>query len=153
MKFLFCLFGVLGIVVLDQSVKALVVAQVALQERIPLVPGLLTLTHIRNFGAAYNLMTGFALFLILVPGLIMLGGLLYLAFRAERLPLMVRLSATMILGGGLGNLTDRIRLGYVVDFLDIRIIPVFNVADMFITAGCLLLVLYLLFFDRNKDAS
>jgi signal peptidase II len=153
MKFLFCLFGVLGIVALDQSVKALVVAQVELQDRIPLVPGLLTLTHIRNFGAAYNLMTGFALFLILVPGLIMLGGLLYLAFRAERLPPMVRLSVTMIIGGGLGNLTDRIRLGYVVDFLDIRIIPVFNVADMFITAGCLLLVLYLLFFDRKNDAS
>lgn len=153
MKFLFCLFGILGILALDQSVKALVVAQVALQERIPLVPGLLTLTHIRNFGAAYNFMTGFALFLILVPGLIMLGGLVYLAFRAERLSPMVRLSASMIIGGGLGNLTDRIRLGYVVDFLDIRIIPVFNVADMFITAGCLLLVLYLLFFDRNKDAS
>lgn len=153
MKFLICLFGALGIVVLDQSVKALVVAQVALQERIPLVPGLLTLTHIRNFGAAYNLMTGFALFLILVPGLIMLGGLVYLALRADRLSPVVRASATMIIGGGLGNLTDRIRLGYVVDFLDIRIIPVFNVADMFITAGCLLLVLYLLFFDGKNHAS
>lgn len=153
MRFLYCLLGVLGITVLDQAIKALVVAQVALQARIPLIPGLLTLTHIRNFGAAYNLLSGFSLFLILVPGLMMAGGLVYLALRGDRLAPMVRISMTMVIGGGLGNLIDRIRIGYVVDFLDIRIIPVFNVADMFITAGCLLLVLYLLFFDRSDHAS
>lgn len=150
MKFLLCLLGAAGITVLDQAVKAVVVSQLALGVRIPLLDGLLTLTHIRNFGAAYNLMSGYGLFLIVVPGLVMTGGLLYLAFRGDRLAPMLRLAATMIIGGGAGNLTDRIRLGYVVDFLDIRIIPVFNVADMFITAGCALMILYLLFFDRKQ---
>lgn len=153
MKFLFCLFGVLGIVLLDQAVKDFIVQSLSLSQRIPLPGGLLTITHVRNYGAAYNLLSGYSGILIFVPGIIMLSGLVFLALWRNRLHPMAMTAAAMIIGGGAGNLVDRISKGYVVDFLDIRVIPVFNVADIFITAGCGLLVIYLLFFDGKQHAS
>lgn len=138
------------IVGLDQWVKDMVVRQIDLFQVIPVIPGVFDITHIRNDGAAYNLFSQFPLLLILMPAAVMLVGLVYMAYAAKRKPTVLMLAISLVIGGGLGNLLDRIDKGYVVDFFDIHIIPVFNIADMSICAGCALLFIYLIFIDGKQ---
>jgi signal peptidase II len=69
--------------------------------------------------------------------------------RKKGRPLMMT-SVALIAGGGIGNLIDRIALGYVVDYLDFRVFPIFNLADIAVCVGCGLLVVYVLFFDGKQ---
>lgn len=150
MKLAFYYLIVAGIVCLDQWIKSIIVDQIDLFQVIPVIPGVFDITHIRNNGAAYNLFSQFPVLLIVLPALVMLAGLVYMAYAHKRKPVTLLLSIAMVIGGGLGNLIDRINKGYVVDFFDIHIIPVFNVADMFICAGCALLFIYLIFIDGKQ---
>lgn len=131
----------------DQIIKWMVVHSLVMYEKIPILGGLVTVTNIRNSGAAYNLFSDMTWLLILFPGIVMAFGLIYIGVKSKTSNKMLMLALSMVIGGGLGNLIDRITKGYVVDFLDIKIIPVFNVADMFICVGCGLLFIYLLFVD------
>ena len=139
------------IVVLDQLAKYLTVANIALYDAIPFIPGLLELTYIQNTGAAFSSFEGqqwlFALIFVLFTGMI-----LYEYFK-KPMPFtaLERWCIAAVYAGGLGNVIDRVRLGYVVDmfateFMDF---PVFNVADCFITCGCILLLIHLIFFNKN----
>jgi signal peptidase II len=141
---------VVGIVCLDQIVKGIIVEEVDLLEVIPVIPGAFDITHIQNDGAAYNLFSQFPLMLIVMPAIVMLAGLVYMAYAFNKKPTVLITAISLVIGGGLGNLIDRINKGYVVDFFDIHIIPIFNVADMFITAGCALLFIYLIFIDGKQ---
>ena len=131
----------------DQIIKWMVVHSLVMYEKIPILGGLVTVTNIRNSGAAYNLFSDMTWLLIFFPGIVMAFGLIYIGVKSKTSNKMLMLALSMVIGGGLGNLIDRITEGYVVDFLDIKIIPVFNVADMFICVGCGLLFIYLLFVD------
>jgi len=141
---------VVAIVGLDQWVKDIVVRQIDLFQVIPVIPGVFDITHIRNDGAAYNLFSQFPLLLIIMPALVMLAGLVYMAYASKKKPSILLLAFSLVIGGGLGNLLDRIDKGYVVDYFDIHIIPVFNIADMSICAGCALLFIYLIFIDGKQ---
>jgi len=150
MNFLFY-YGIVALIVgTDQLVKWVVENQIPLFDRIPLIDNILTLTNIRNTGAAYNLFSQMHWLLVVFPGLIMAMGLVFVALKAKSANSVLMVSFAMIIGGGLGNLIDRILKGYVVDFFDIRIIPVFNVADICITIGCGLLFIYLIFMDGKQ---
>jgi signal peptidase II len=138
------------IAAIDQITKFQIVSQLELFDRIPVIDGIFTITHIRNTGAAYNLLSQVPWLLIIVPGLVMLAGLVFLGMRYKQSPRLLLMAVSMVIGGGLGNLIDRIAKGYVVDFFDIQIIPVFNMADIFICTGCGLLFIYLIFFDGKK---
>jgi len=131
----------------DQIIKWMVVHSLVMYEKIPILGGLVTVTNIRNSGAAYNLFSDMTWLLIFFPCIVMALGLIYIGVKSKTSNKMLMLALSMVIGGGLGNLIDRITKGYVVDFLDIKIIPVFNVADMFICVGCGLLFIYLLFVD------
>ena len=138
-------------VILDQITKYLTVANIGLYERIPFLPGLLNLTYVRNTGAAFSSFEGmqwlFALIFIIFTGLI-----LWEYFKKPMgFSKFDRFCIAAIYGGGLGNMIDRVRMGYVVDMIetDFMTFPVFNVADIFITCGCALLLVSLIFF--NKD--
>lgn len=137
---------------LDQFVKAIIINQVDLFEKIPVIPGLFDITHIRNDGAAYNMFSQVPLLLIVMPALVMLAGFVYLGLAYKKSDSLLMVAITMVIGGGLGNLVDRISKGYVVDYFDIHIIPIFNVADIFICIGCGLLFIYLIFIDGKKHA-
>lgn len=140
------------VVLLDQATKLLVVAEMQLYETHTLVPGLLNLTHIRNSGVAFGLLNSaeFA-YKPLVMTVIAMVALLGVGLYASQLPIAhrwARIGLALILGGAAGNLIDRARQGYVVDFVDAYWrgwhFWAFNVADAAITVGVGLLILDLL---------
>jgi len=138
--------------VADQVSKALVVAALDRGEYVDVVGDLLRIWYVQNTGAAFSLMPG-ALWLFLpvtVVALVMIG-YFFRAFR-ERGP-WIHVVLGTILAGTLGNLTDRLRLGYVVDFISVGIgdarFPTFNVADSAVVVGIGVLVLYLTFAERR----
>lgn len=139
------------IVVLDQLAKYLTVANIALYDAIPFIPGLLELTYIQNTGAAFSSFEGqqwlFALIFVLFTGMI-----LYEYFK-KPMPFssLERWCIAAIYGGGLGNMIDRVRLGYVVDMIHTTFMdfPVFNVADCFITCGCAVMMVSLFLCNKG----
>ncbi len=145
-----------AIIVLDQAVKKAVTAAMTLHESIPVINHVFHITYIQNTGAAFSLMEGFRLLLILLPAVLILAAMVYMFVKRKTSHPMLLLSLAFICGGGLGNVIDRAVLGYVVDYLDFRVFPIFNVADIFVCLGCGLLVTYLLFLDgkaseKNKN--
>ena len=140
-----------AIVAVDQITKYLTVANIALYADVPFLPGLLQLTYVQNTGAAFSSFEGqqwlFALIFLVFTGLIVWE------YRKKSMGFTTLewWCIAAIYGGGLGNMIDRVRLGYVVDMIETTFItfPVFNVADCFITCGCIALMAHLILF--NKD--
>ena len=136
---------------LDQFTKFLTVANIALFSKVDFLPGLFSLTYVQNDGAAFSMLEGqqwlfavvFAIFAIFIIW----------EFSKKRMPFTTfeRFCIVAVFAGGLGNMIDRLRLGYVVDMIHTDFInfPVFNVADIFITCGCILLMLHLIFFNKE----
>ncbi len=127
----------------DQISKGFIVAEMSVNQTIPVIEDIFHITYIRNFGAAFSILQGKQLLLIIVTFIALTAILLYLAGKRKKDHWLLSLSLSFIAGGGFGNLIDRIRLGYVVDFFDFRVFPVFNVADICVCTGCGLLILYL----------
>lgn len=139
---------IIGAVALDQLVKYLVVQGMALGESIPVIEGIFHITRYHNTGAAFSSFEGQRVLLTALPCILIAVGLIYLwRYRRESRLLLVPIA--MIIGGGIGNLIDRALLGYVVDMFDFRVFPIFNVADSFVTVGCILLCIYVLLGTGN----
>jgi signal peptidase II len=130
-----------AVVVLDQSVKAIVRATLGGGRVIELLGGAVRLDYTSNTGAAFGIFRAGGLLFALIASAVSLGIVLYYR-RIAASPLVVRVALGLILGGAVGNLIDRLRFGYVIDFIDLRWWPVFNVADSSIVVGVCLLVLY-----------
>ena len=111
---------------------------------------LLDFTYVRNDGAAYSILEGKQTLLIVFTLLLMIGIFAYMITYRKQISKLEKLSLSLILGGGIGNLIDRIMMGYVIDFFNIHIIPVFNVADIGITIGCILFAITVLFLDKKN---
>ena len=147
-----------AIVVLDQGTKAIVVRSLALHEYVPLVDGLLSLSHVHNRGAAFGLLSDWDVpYQSVLLSVLSLCALAAIALYFVRLPPAARLpraARALVLGGAGGNLIDRARLGYVVDFVHAywreHQWPDFNLADSAITVGVALLVLDIL---RSSETS
>ena len=141
-----------AVVVFDQLTKALVVRQIGLHDYVPLVDGLVSLSHVRNHGAAFGLLSDWNLpYQSLLLSTLSLAALTAIATYFVRLPVAARLPRTalaLVLGGAVGNVIDRLRLGYVVDFVHVYWReyqwPDFNAADSAITIGVALLVIDIL---------
>ncbi len=138
----------------DLFTKALVVANIVVGDSIDVVGDLVQFWHAQNAGAAFSMLQGGQL-LFLVVSVVALGMIAYFhrAFREHSRWLQVVLG--LVLGGTLGNLTDRLRQGSVTDFIsvgfgDVRF-PTFNVADSSIVVGIGLLVVYLVVVDRRRE--
>ena len=136
---------------LDQAIKYLVVQSMSLYETIPVLQDIFHITYIHNTGAAFSMMEGLRGLLIFLPLFMILAALIFMIVkRRDGHPLLMT-SVALIAGGGIGNLIDRIALGYVVDYLDFRVFPIFNLADICVCVGCGLLVLYVIFFDGKQN--
>ena len=125
---------------LDQATKWWMLQRLTLGESLPLLPGIFHLTLVRNPGIAFGLFAGqggmvLGLALLLVAVLVVT-----VKSKPSAWPLPVSWAMGLILGGALGNLLDRLRFGAVVDFLDFRVWPVFNLADSAITIGAALIL-------------
>lgn len=151
MQYLFMALFVLGVTAADQISKVLVVQNIPLYSQVEVIPGLVHLTYVRNTGAAFSLFQGMQ-WLFLVVFLALTVAIIW-EFSKKRLPFttLERWCIAAIYAGGLGNMIDRLRLGYVIDMIKVEFIsfPVFNVADCFVTCGCILLILHLTFFNRE----
>lgn len=142
-----------AVIVLDIWTKALVLARIELHEAIPVIPNFFQLVHVRNTGAAFGIGANAASKVI--PMLLNAGAIavfcvvVVYAFRSAISDRLLQTGLHLILGGAVGNLLDRFRLGYVVDFLDVYVgnhhWPAFNVADSAICIG-----IALLFLDMRK---
>ena len=130
--------------VLDFVSKQFVISGMELDQVISVIPGVFDLHHIRNYGAAFSTMQNKRIFLIASTVIMMAALCVYAVKMGQKISKAERIALAMIVGGGIGNLIDRIFLGYVTDFLDIHIIPIFNIADCFVTVGCFLLVIAVL---------
>ena len=151
MQFLFFALFAVGIVAADQITKLLVLAEIPLFGHVDAVPGLFHLTYVQNTGAAFSSFEGMRwMFVVLF---IILTVLIFVEYFKKPMPFTTfeRWCIAAIYGGGLGNMIDRVRLGYVVDMIktDFMNFPVFNVADCFITCGCIALLVSLVFFNRE----
>ena len=150
-NFLFyCLFAAI-IVAADQWTKWLVLEHIPLFQQVKAIPGLFHLTYRQNTGAAFSSFEGMR-WLFVGIFVVVTVALLYEYFK-KPMPFtgFERWCLAAIYGGALGNVIDRIRLGYVVDMICVDFInfPVFNVADCFITCGCIALMVHVLFFNKK----
>lgn len=151
MQFLFMSLFALGIVALDQWTKFLVVENIPLYGHVDAIPGLFHFTYVRNTGAAFSAFEG-AQWLFAIIFLALTAAVFFEYFK-KRQPFTTfeRWMIASIYGGGVGNMIDRVRFGYVVDMIEVDFMrfAVFNVADIFITCGCILLILHLAFFNKE----
>jgi signal peptidase II len=146
------------IVVADQIVKALVRSRLALHESVTVIPGFFDLTRVHNTGAAYGFLDAvdfpFKTVLLACVAVAALVGLGVYATRLDQSQPLTRLGLTLVMGGAVGNLIDRVSAGYVLDFVDIYSgnwhFWAFNVADSAITIGVVLMVLELLGLGRVR---
>lgn len=125
---------VLSIFMLDQASKLYIVRVMEIGDSIPVINNIFYITYLQNFGAAFGILQHQTALFIIIAVLLMVAVLYYY----PRLPQgyrLLRIGIGMQLGGALGNMLDRVRMGAVIDFFDFRIWPVFNIADMAIVVG------------------
>jgi signal peptidase II len=147
---LMSLFAAL-IVAADQFSKWLVVTKIPMYAEVPAIDKLFHFTHVHNYGAAFSSFSGMIwlfslIFLVLTVAIIW-------EFRKKALGFhqFERWCIVAVYAGGLGNMIDRLRLGYVVDMIELEFMrfAVFNVADCFITCGCIAMMVSLIFFNKE----
>ncbi len=127
--------------VCDQLTKAITVASLTPGQSLPLLPHVLHVTYVQNTGAAFGLFKGQQLVFI-VFSIIVIAWMIRELLTKPAMDKVRRWACALLLGGAAGNLIDRLRFGYVVDFIDLRVWPVFNIGDSAITIGVSLLVLH-----------
>lgn len=140
---------VIAIVALDQLTKALITSSLNVGQSVPLIPGFLHFTLVRNTGMAFGLLSGsdipFKAVVVTLLSVAAMAAVTYYALKSPQAERVTRIGLTFVLGGALGNIIDRVRLGYVVDFIDVFYRdthwPAFNVADTCICVGVGLLLL------------
>lgn len=140
--------------IVDQISKILIVKLIDINHSVEVIKNFFYLTYTHNTGAAFSILTGQRIFLILIAVAILI--ILFNHIRKNKVKEKIEiLSFSLIIGGSLGNLLDRIVRGYVIDFVDIKIFgynfPVFNIADTFIVIGVFLLLIETLRKERKND--
>ena len=151
MQALYMILFAAGIVAADQITKYLTLVYIPLHAQVDVLPGVVGLTYVKNTGAAFSSFEGMqwlfaVIFILFTVAVIWEYKNKYMPFTPFE-----RWCIAAIYGGGLGNMIDRVRFGYVVDMIETRFMefPVFNVADCFITCGCIALMTHLILFNRN----
>ena len=142
------------LVLIDQMSKYLVVEFLKDQPPIVVIEDVLNFFYVENRGAAFGIMQNMRLFFIIITIAIVLAILFILFKNYKNNSLLFNISLALILGGAIGNFIDRFRLHYVVDFISFRIFgydfAVFNLADVFIVIGTILLAIMILLYENPK---
>ena len=142
----------LAVVAIDQASKNLVLSYVPSGSSVPLIEGVAYITTVRNPGGAFGLLESWAGLLMVITILTVAAIIVVIRrVRLTQMPTVVAIALSLELGGAVGNLIDRIRFHHVVDFINLRIWPVFNLADSAIVVGILLLAYYLFFCERRPS--
>ncbi|HFI0700735.1 TPA: signal peptidase II [Streptococcus suis] len=143
-----------GLIVLDQLVKALTVANIELDTVEPFLPGFMSLAYLRNYGAAWSILQNQQWFFTIVT-IAAVTGLIWYYIKQIQGNIWTLFSLSLMIAGALGNFIDRIRLGYVVDMfhLDFISFPVFNVADICLSVGVGILFICIMKEESNGSKS
>ncbi len=119
------------------------------------IPRVLSFSYAENKGGGWSILNGggWERVVLLGTSLVAMGLIIYILVKFYKRHPLINVALSMILGGAIGNMIDRIRLGYVVDFLTTEFMdfPIFNVADCFVTVGAVLLAVYVIFFDAKVE--
>ena len=151
MTFLYYILFTAAVLAADQFTKYLTLANIPLHTEIPFIPGFLGFTYVRNYGAAFSSFQG-QQWLFAVIFAVLTVAILWEYFKSPMgFTKFERWCIASIYAGGLGNMIDRVRFGYVVDMIQTQFMdfPVFNVADCFITCGCFLLIGHLVICNKE----
>lgn len=132
----------LVIILIDQLSKFFVRTNFQLNQSIPIINNIFHLTYINNTGAGFGILKAQALILIFVS-ISVIGIIFYNFDKIKNKETLLQIFVAFVLGGTIGNIIDRIAYGYVIDFIDFRIWPIFNFADSFVTIGVIGLIIYL----------
>ena len=140
-----------AIIAVDFVTKRWAAAVLSKLDTIPLWRNVFHLTYVENRGAAFGIFQNQRVFFIILTALI-LAAVAFAVLRCKNRPKILNTGLCFIVGGAVGNLIDRVWLGFVVDMFDFRLInfPVFNVADIFVCVGAALIAIYFIVFD-NKE--
>jgi len=158
------IIGAAVIVILDQITKAAIVQRFDIHESYPVIDGFFNLVYVMNRGAAFgflaNMSETFRYIFFTGITLAVIGLIIYYIVKSESQSMLLIISLTMIFGGAVGNLIDRVRFGAVVDFLDVYLgftslphWPAFNVADSAITVGAVLMIWGMIVQHKAETAS
>lgn len=150
------LFWFAAALLADQFTKYLAVTRLKDQPAIELIDGIFELRYLENRGAAFGMMQGMqAVFVIGAAVICAVIVILYMRMPAGRKYLPLKICAVLLCAGAVGNVIDRVRQNYVVDFLYFKLIdfPIFNVADCYVVIACIAFVLLILFFYQEEDLS
>lgn len=146
MPFVVLLLAVV-IAVADQLIKILVSNFLKPLGTVEIIPGLFSLTYVENKGAAFGMFANMR-WIFIVFTVIVIAALIFIIFKKKINNKLFITSAVLLIGGGIGNLIDRIFFGYVIDYLSLSFFsPVCNFADYCITAGTILLIIYIIFYS------
>ncbi|WP_026528906.1 signal peptidase II [Butyrivibrio sp. VCD2006] len=148
------LISILVLIAIDQFTKLLAVEKLQDQDSVVLIKGVLELTFLKNYGAAFGILQNQKIFFVMIAIMI----IVVIAYILFQLPLekkytILQIILVMIAGGAAGNMIDRVRNDYVVDFISFVIInfPIFNVADIYVTVSTILFIILFLFYYKEKD--
>ena len=141
---------IIALIVIDQISKYLALNNLANIGSIPIIENIFHLTYVENRGAAFGMFQNNQIVFIIVAVVASIVGLYYI--YKKKLNLLGNISIVLIISGAIGNLIDRVRLGFVVDYFDFSLIwdYVFNVADIFVVVGTILLCIYIIVFEKDK---
>ena len=144
------------LLVLDQFTKHLAVVHLKNQPAYVIIDGVLELQYLENRGSAFGMLQNQKIFILFV-GIVFLAVLLFFLFKLpeQKKFRIVHVLLAVIIAGGIGNMIDRFRLDYVVDFISFVLInyPIFNVADIYVTVTFIVLVLLIFFYYKDEDFS
>jgi len=141
-KKLFIIFlSAFSVIFLDQLTKLIIKSSLGLNQSTPIIKNIFHLTYITNTGSVFGILKGWQLPLIFFS-IIVIGFIFYYLNKIKEKEKLLQIFIGFILGATIGNLIDRVIFGHVIDFLDFRIWPVFNVADSFITVSVVFLIIY-----------
>ncbi len=137
----------------DQWLKYWTVNHLEVGQSVPFIPHIMQLRRLHNYGAAWSSLSGKTVFLVALTAVLLIAVAVVLFKKIVRHPLGVA-ACVLILGGGIGNMIDRVLLGYVVDMFDLLLFdyPVFNLADCFVVVGAILGSIYYLWLYEKYDA-
>ncbi|MBR4070957.1 MAG: signal peptidase II [Clostridia bacterium] len=149
---LLCAILIILSVAADQITKQLVLANIAMYEDVAVLPGIFHFTYIENKGAAFGMLANNR-WVFLVISTVAIAAFVFYIIKYRPKDVLLRISLSFVVGGGIGNMIDRCFRGSVVDFIEVDFIDfyVFNVADMFVCVGCGLMVLYIIL-SEIKDS-
>ena len=140
-----------GLLIIDQITKFAVRSRMEIGETLPVCRGVLDFTYVQNRGAAFSLFQNSQLITVILPIITKIVGILFLLHLRKKKERLAEFGVLLIMSGGIGNLIDRTVLGFVTDMISVGSFPVFNVADICVTVGCAVLILWVIIGDR-KDA-